>query len=216
MLPDPTNPTPVSMPDGTPIPSVFQLSGVKQHPNITVGRGAYASDNALPDDILQTLAPYLFPGAPEKLTIGPFCQIAEGARFVTSSANHPMGGVTTFPFAIFDPARFVSYAFEVGPKPDTVIGADCWIGRDALILPGAQIGNGVIIQAGAVVRGTVPDYAIVGGNPAQIIRMRFAENDIARLLDLAWWDWPDAAISSAIGPLESGDIDALVALKPDA
>lgn len=214
MLPDPTNPTPVRMPDGTVIPSVFQLSGVKQHPNITVGRGAYASDNAQPEDILQTIAPYLFPGAPEKLTIGPFCQIAEGVRFITSSANHPMDGATTYPFAIFDPARFVSYAFEVGPKPDTVVGADCWFGRDALILPGARIGNGVIVQSGAVVRGVVPDYAIVGGNPAEVIRMRFPEDVIARLLALAWWDWPDDAIGAAIPALETCDIDALERLRP--
>ncbi|MDF1855343.1 CatB-related O-acetyltransferase [Pseudooceanicola sp.] len=202
------------MPDGTSVPSVFQLTGVKQHPNISVGRYAYASDNALPADILQTIAPYLFPGAPEKLSIGPFCQIAEGVRIITSSANHPMDGATTYPFAIFNPARMVSYAFEVGPKPDTVIGADCWIGRDALILPGAVLGHGVIVQAGAVVRGHVPDYAIVGGNPAQVIRMRFPDPVIARLLDLAWWDWPEAAIIAAIPALEANDIDGLAALRP--
>lgn len=214
MLPDPREPNPVRLPDGTAIPSVFQLSGVPQHPNIDVGRGAYASDNACPNDILQTIAPYLYPGAPERLTIGPFCQIAEGVRFITSSANHAMDGLTTYPFAIFNPDRFVTYPRESGPKPDTIIGADCWFARDVLVLPGARIGHGVIAQSGAVLRGTVPPYTIWGGNPAQLIRPRFDAQTIQTLLDLAWWDWPDRAISQAIPHLETMNIAALRALAP--
>ena len=55
----------------------------------------------------------------------------------------------------------------------------------------------------------VPDYAVVGGNPARVIRRRFNDSDIARLLTLAWWDWPLDKIERALPHLESGDIAAL-------
>lgn len=66
-----------------------------------------------------------------------------------------------------------------------VIGRDCWIGHGAIVLPGAQLGNGGIVGTGAVAGGTVPDYAIVSGNPAPVLRLRFGAETIAALLELA-------------------------------
>jgi virginiamycin A acetyltransferase len=57
-------------------------------------------------------------------------------------------------------------------------------------MPGVRIGHGAIIASGAIVVDDVPDYGIVGGNPAQLIRARYSDPDITRLLALAWWDWP--------------------------
>jgi virginiamycin A acetyltransferase len=71
-----------------------------------------------------------------------------------------------------------------------VIGHDVWLGQGVRVLPGARIGSGCIIGSGAVVAGEIPPYAIVAGNPARVIRMRFSEDIIARLLELCWWDWP--------------------------
>lgn len=76
-------------------------------------------------------------------------------------------------------------------------------------MPGARIGTGAIVAAGAVVTGTVPDYAIVGGNPARRIRMRFAPEIVARLLDIAWWDWPADRICAAEAAICGADISAL-------
>jgi acetyltransferase-like isoleucine patch superfamily enzyme len=74
--------------------------------------------------------------------------------------------------------------------PKTCIGNDVWIGANAIIPGGIQIGTGAIVAAGAVVVKDVPPYAIVGGSPAKIIRYRFTEEQIKSLLESAWWDWP--------------------------
>lgn len=84
-----------------------------------------------------------------------------------------------------------------------------WIGHGALILPGAVLGNGVIVGAGAVVAGSVPDFAVVAGNPARVIRMRFSPPDVARLNRISWWDWPAERIAAMVPALSAGDIDAL-------
>jgi acetyltransferase-like isoleucine patch superfamily enzyme len=70
-----------------------------------------------------------------------------------------------------------------------VIGSDVWIGCNSIILPGIEIGNGAIIAAGSIVTKSVPPYAIVGGNPAKIIRYRFEENIINELERIKWFDW---------------------------
>lgn len=155
------------------------------------------------------LVPYLYPGAPERLVIGRFCQIAHGVRFITASANHAMDGITTYPFGVFDPATLEGYRDGFAQLPDTEVGHDVWIGHGALILPGARIGSGAIIGAGAVVAGVVPSYAVVAGNPARVVRMRFSEAEVARLLALGWWDWPLERIRAALPALLAADIGAL-------
>jgi acetyltransferase-like isoleucine patch superfamily enzyme len=72
----------------------------------------------------------------------------------------------------------------------TCIGNDVWIGANAIIPGGVVIGTGAIVAAGAVVVKDVPPYAVVGGNPAQIIRYRFLEDEIKFLLESEWWNWP--------------------------
>jgi acetyltransferase-like isoleucine patch superfamily enzyme len=71
---------------------------------------------------------------------------------------------------------------------DVVIGNDVWVGARAVILDGLTIGDGAIVAAGAVVTKNVPPYGIVGGVPARIIRYRFNEEQILKLLELSWWD----------------------------
>lgn len=75
-----------------------------------------------------------------------------------------------------------------------VIGNDVWVGRNAVLLGNITIGDGAIIGAYAVVAKDIPDYAIVVGNPAKIIRYRFTPEQIEQLLKIAWWDWPDAKV----------------------
>jgi len=200
---------PLTFPDGTVHPDMVHLNRVIDHPNITVGDYSYANDFDPPDDWAARLAPYLYPGAPERLVIGRFCQIAHGVRFITASANHAMGGITTYPFGVFDPATLEGYRGGFTALPDTEVGHDVWIGHGALILPGARIGSGAIIGAGAVVAGVVPPYAVVAGNPARAVRMRFSEAEVARLLALAWWDWPLERIRAAMPALVAADVGAL-------
>jgi len=185
------------------------LNQVIDHPNIKIGDFTYFYDASEPEDYAARIAPYLYRGAPEQLIIGKFCQIAQGVQIITTSANHPMEGISTYPFAIFDPPRLATYRETLPRGEDTVIGNDCWIGREAMLLPGAKLGNGVIVGARAVVGGTIPDYAIVAGNSAKIIRMRFSDDQIKELNRIAWWDWDEEKINSATEAIESADIEKL-------
>lgn len=202
---------PLTFPDGTVHRDMVHLARVIDHPNITVGDYSYANDfdPPAPDGWAARLAPYLYPGAPERLRIGRFCQIAHGVRIITASANHAMGGLSTYPFGVFDPATLEGFRDGFVDLPDSEIGHDVWIGHGALILPGARIGSGAIIGAGAVVVGEVAPYTIVAGNPARVIRRRFSEGDVARLLEIAWWDWEPARIRAAQPALMAADVAAL-------
>ncbi|SMG53539.1 hypothetical protein [Paracoccus sp. J56] len=140
-------PHPMRFPDGSVNRGLVYLNQVIDHPNIEIGDFTYASSFEPPDDWAVRLAPYTCAGAPERLVIGRFCQIADRVRIITVPANHPMAGVSTYPFAIFDHARVGDYIDQISGLPDTVIGHDVWIGDGATILPGARIGSGVIIGA---------------------------------------------------------------------
>lgn len=213
-FPAPERRHPVMLPDGTAHEDTVFLKSVIEHPNVTVGDYAYFTDFDHVGDFVARLAPYLYPGAPERLVIGKFCAIAHGVRFITSSANHPLGGLSTYPFRIFGAGDVGAYRAQAGRHGDTVVGPDVWLGFEARVLPGVHIGAGAIVAACAVVSRDVPPYAVVAGNPAQVVKMRFDVATVARLLALAWWDWPIDAILAALPAIEAGDVAALEACAP--
>jgi virginiamycin A acetyltransferase len=182
------------------------LKNVVNHPRMEIGDYSYYTHYGKLDETAEILAPYLFANSRERLVIGKFVQIARGSYFITSSANHPMAGVTTYPFRIFNPETF---GYKDLPSKDTIVGHDVWIGHDARIMPGVEIGPGAIVAAAAVVTRNVPAYAVVGGHPATTIRMRYPDDIIAELLDIAWWDWPIEKIEANLPALERGDIAEL-------
>jgi len=171
-----------------------------------IGDYSYYTHSGKPEDTASTLAPFLGHGVRERLVIGKFVQIARGSYFITSSANHPMEGFTTYPFRIFKPETF---GYKDLPVKDTVVGHDVWIGQNAAIMPGVHIGSGAIVAAASVVTREVPPYAVVGGNPAGIIRMRYGDDVIAQLLQLAWWDWSLEKIEANLEALTTGDMGRL-------
>ncbi len=123
--------------------------------------------------------------------IGKFCSIAMGVS--VGLAQHPTNFVSTHP-AFFWGTKLIAKTYsrsEFSPFKRTTIGHDVWIGQNALIMSGVNIGTGAIIGAGAVVTKDVPDYAIVGGVPAKIIKYRFDEKIISSLLKTKWWDMPE-------------------------
>lgn len=186
------------------------LKNVIKRPNIIVGDYSYYDDPAGADNFENTNVLYHYDFSPEKLIIGKFCAIATGAKFIMSSANHKMDGFSTFPFFIFRRGWEENFDMKCLPyKGDTVIGNDVWIGYDATIMPGVHVGDGAIIGAKAVVTKNVPPYAIVGGNPAKIIRTRFDEATIAELQNIAWWNWPHDKISRNISAIMGNDLNAL-------
>jgi virginiamycin A acetyltransferase len=198
----------VVLPDGTPHKGTVFLNAAIDHPRMTVGDYSYASAHVSPTDWASHLAPYLYTQSPEILTIGKFCQIADGVTFITSSANHRYDGFSSFPFAVFLDMD-LSRPSMPDAGPDTTIGNDVWIGQGATILPGAQIGHGCIIGAKSVVAGTIPPYTIVAGNPAKPLRSRFDTATIAALPKIAWWHWPIDAVVSREAAISGADLGAL-------
>ncbi len=127
-------------------------------------------------------------------------------------ANHAMAGPSTYPFGILggafaDALPLADYPWRGGG--DITIGHDVWLGTECLVLPGVTIGHGAVVGARAVVAKDVPPYAVVAGNPARVVRMRFDEATVARLLATAWWDWPAERVLRAIPALVKGDVAAL-------
>ncbi len=144
------------------------------------------------------------------LTIGRFCSIGPDVTIVLG--NHRTDLVTTYPFktlrALWPEAA--SGADDHDSRGDVVLHNDVWIGARATILSGAEIGSGAIVAAGAVVRGKVPPYAVVAGNPAKVVRLRFEATIIDRLLRVAWWDWDEALLRQRLPLLLSQDIEAFL------
>jgi acetyltransferase-like isoleucine patch superfamily enzyme len=120
--------------------------------------------------------------------IGSFTSIANGV--VIGGGRHPMEWVGMSPvfYKGRDSVKAKFSEYEREPNRRATIGHDVWIGHSAIVLPGAQIGDGAVVGAGAIVTKAVPPYAIVAGNPARIIRYRFDEATIARLLAIQWWN----------------------------
>jgi hypothetical protein len=103
-------------------------------------------------------------------------------------------------------AKFSEHERE--PVRRVRIGHDVWIGRSAIVLPGVDIGHGAVVGAGAVVTKSVPPYAIVAGNPARLIRHRFPEAVVQRLLACKWWNLDEDRLR-ALGPLTQ-DVEAFL------
>ncbi|MEP5729816.1 MAG: CatB-related O-acetyltransferase [Sulfitobacter sp.] len=209
---DPNQMHPIVAENGAPFKQTVFLKPAINHPQFEVGSYTYASAFDVPEDWAACLAPYLFDFSPERLIIGKFCQIADGVTFITGSANHRYDGISSFPFAIFDDGSTAGRPSMPDPGGDTIIGHDVWIGQGATVLPGAQIGNGVIVGARSVVGGTLPDYSIVVGNPARVVRQRFEPSEIARINEVAWWDWPIDMILEYEALIMAEDITALEAV----
>lgn len=207
---------PITLPDGQVYSNTVYLKNVIDHQNIEVGDYTYYNDFEPVADYAARIAPYLNPGAPERLIIGRYGQFAHGARFITASADHPKRWFTTYPFAVFDHAQMPLFAEEFAKGGDTVIGHDVWLGHNAMILPGVSVGNGAIVGAGAVVSRDVPHFAVVAGNPARVVRMRFAPEVIALLQRLAWWHRPLEEVEALQPMLASADIAALERLAATA
>jgi acetyltransferase-like isoleucine patch superfamily enzyme len=95
-------------------------------------------------------------------------------------------------------------------KGNITIGNDVWIGMDSCILSGVTIGNGAVIAARSTVVKDVAPYAMVGGNPAKLIRYRFSKAVIDELQHIAWWDWPLEEISNAWPLLLSSKVEEFI------
>ena len=123
----------------------------------------------------------MFGNPNEKLEIGSYCSIAKNVIFILGG-NHNYQYISTFPFKNKLMNDFSE--IEAETKGKTIVEDDVWIGINSLILSGIKIGQGAVIAAGSVVTKDVPPYAIVGGNPARILKYRFNNTIINKLLNI--------------------------------
>lgn len=126
-----------------------------------------------------------------RLIIGKFCSIAANVKIVLG-ADHRMDWVSTYPFPALGKIWPEADGVQGHPtsKGDVVIGNDVWIAEGAVILSGVKIGDGAVIGSQAVVSKDIEPYAVVSGNPARLVKKRFDEDTINKLLQIQWWNWP--------------------------
>ncbi|MCO8046729.1 CatB-related O-acetyltransferase [Acinetobacter towneri] len=137
----------------------------------------------------------------DQLHIGNFvCFGAECVIMMGGNQLHRSDWVSAFPF---DTRSFVAAG-------DTTIGDGCWIGSRAMIMQGVELGEGAIVATGAVVTQDVPPYAIVAGVPAQVIKYRFSETEIAQLLALKLYDFDEKYLLKIREQLQSNDVNQLI------
>ncbi|TWA68632.1 chloramphenicol O-acetyltransferase type B [Azospirillum baldaniorum] len=181
------------------------------NPNIVVGRYSYYS-GYYHGHSFDDCARFLLPDeGVDRLVIGSFCSIGSGAAFIMAgNQGHRNDWISTFPFFWMpEVPSFVGARNGYRQAGDTVIGNDVWIGSEAIVMPGVTIGDGAVIGTRALVTRDVEPYAIVGGNPARVIRKRFDDDLIALLLEMRWWDWSDDQLQGAMPILTSGDVALL-------
>lgn len=184
---------------GTVPPSTYER--LRGEGRITVGEGTYGEPVV-----------HAWDRAPAtKLRIGAYCSIAKDVTIVLGGEHHTEW-VTTSPLRVL---ADLPGAWEDGhpaSKGDIAIGNDVWIGVGSTILSGVTIGDGAVIGAGSVVAADVPAFAVVAGNPAQVIRHRFAPEVVEALERIAWWDWPREKVLGQVDLLCSDDLEAFVRL----
>ncbi len=178
-----------------PVQNVFELDSMKDIMGFKsrVGKHSYGQLCNKANELIES--------------IGAFCSFAPGIKVVP---NHAMQYITTHPMIYagnsdgtnnkYEDYKGSEWYFE-GITPQgtvdqkkTIIGSDVWLGENVIITNGARIGNGVIGGAGSVITKDVPDYAVVAGAPARIIRYRFTPEQINSLNRIKWWDWTDEEI----------------------
>lgn len=129
------------------------------------------------------------------------------------NGDHRTDWVTTYPFNA-KTANFPNGTQVTGHptgRGDIVIGNDVWIAGDVTIICGVTIGDGAVVAAGSHVVRDVEPYSLVGGNPAKHIKYRFDSETIAKLLQIKWWDWPDAKVNQFVSQLCSSNIADFIA-----
>jgi acetyltransferase-like isoleucine patch superfamily enzyme len=143
--------------------------------------------------------------------IGNYCSIARDVK--VGLGKHPSNFLSTSPifYSLKNPLKKIFAQSQIFTEFEkTIIGSDVWIGVNAVILDGLIIGDGAIIGANAVVTKNVPPFAIAVGCPAKIIKYRFSENNIQKLLSLKWWNKDISKLQEFIDLFQSEANDSVI------
>jgi len=201
--------------------SIYPIAGYKKlvflknfikSPNIFVGDYTYFADHFNgPEQFEERNVLYNNDFEKVKLVIGKFCAIAAETRFLMTG-DHKLDALSTYPFPVFSGGWETLYdVFNLPLRGDILVGNDVWFGYDCIIRGGVRIGDGAIIGTRAVVTKDVPPYSMVAGNPAKIVKMRFDDKTIERLLRIAWWDWEIEKINRHLPLICQQDVGRLEA-----
>lgn len=146
-----------------------------------------------------------------RVSVGKFSSV--GPFFICGYGEHPTNFITTSP-AFYSTRKQCGVTFtesdHFAEQQETVIGNDVWIGARVFVRDGVKIGTGALIAAGAVVTADVPEYAIVGGVPAKLIRYRFPSEIVRELLEIQWWNWSEDKLRQAQPLLAQPDVDSFL------
>jgi len=137
----------------------------------------------------------------EETIVGNYTSINSINIMAWCNYGHTVGNISTYPFGyhaphLTDPDLFKELSIEKVEKisKTTIIGNDVWIGSNVTIKCGVKIGDGAIIGYNSNVTKDIPPYCIVGGNPSKIIRKRYSDEIIEKLLEIKWWLWSEDKI----------------------
>lgn len=158
--------------------------------------------------------PIIYSWGITEVDIGKFCSMSTGINIV--GGEHNINWVSTFPLR--ERFRLSGRGKDGHPKTKgpISIGNDVWIGMGVTILSGVKIGDGSVIAAQSVVTKDVPPYAIVAGNPAQVVKYRFDQETIQALLRIQWWNWGLSKIIENVSLLNGADVQKFVSkFDPD-
>ncbi len=127
--------------------------------------------------------------------VGNFSSINSLTVLGFNDKNYKIGNISNYPFYLCSPDLFeINETNIINSSKITRIGNDVWIGSGVTINNGVKIGDGVIIAYNSYVTEDIPPYCIVGGNPAKIIKKRYNDEIIEKLVKIQWWNWPDIKI----------------------
>lgn len=186
---------------------VFKSSKYGDFPILTIDKGSYIVSMEIQSMIegMQDNHFYYELGM-YNLQVGRYCSIGENVK-VLLNMNHDyknlcMGAVAAW-------KNISNYHNKLRRSGSLLIGNDVWIGNDVILLDDVVISDGAVIAAGSVVTRNVPPYAIVGGVPAKVIKYRFSEEQIKRLLSIRWWKFSDEELLNNFDIMH-GDIDVFI------
>lgn len=173
------------------------LRRLQKQGRVVYGRGSYGVPKI-----------HQFPYDPARLIVGNYSSV--GGTYLLGG-QHNVEHVTTYPLRIHLGLPGAGSDGMPVMRGDINVGSDVWTGYGSWIMSGLTIGDGAVVATGSVVTKDVPAYAIVGGTPARVIKYRHTEEQRAALLEIRWWDWPEAEIRQAVPYLANDDIEQFIA-----
>lgn len=171
-------------------PTIYRVTdeGLTGYPALCIDRDSYARDMTIMASFqeYQGFIPYNF-------QIGKYTSIATGCHMVIDMNHDYMAPCQGRPREV----GYIPSKQALERRGELIIGNDCWIGRDSTVMSGVTIHDGAVVAATSTVTKDVPPYAVVGGNPARVLKYRFDEQTIHKLQEIRWWNWNSTKLSEA-------------------